>query len=76
MYYDVTTTTGTYVEQGANLIYDTNFRYKYSKDTDVYMSVANLLNKNYSENDYTTDKTYGRTLSPPRIITIGAKIGF
>ena len=76
MYTDITTSASTYYEQGANIVYDTNLRYKYSRETDMFMSIANLLNKNYSENDYTSDKTYGRTLSPPRVITIGAKVGF
>ena len=76
MYTDITTSASTYYEQGANIVYDTNLRYKYSKETDVFMSIANLLNKSYSENDYVVANQYNRTLSPPRVITIGAKVGF
>lgn len=76
MYTDITSSTSTYYEQGANIVYDTNLRYKYSRETDMFMSIANLLNKSYSENDYVVAQQYSRTLSPPRVITIGAKVGF
>jgi iron complex outermembrane receptor protein len=76
MYTDVTTTPNVYVEQGGNTIYSANVTFKYSKDADAYMNVVNLMNKYYSESDYTSDSPYKRTISPPRMVSVGARIRF
>jgi iron complex outermembrane receptor protein len=75
MYYDVNTAGGPY-EQGGNVIYDASASYAVSKATDLSLSVANLANKQYSENAYTSGQPYGITLSMPRIVNLGLKIKF
>ncbi len=69
-------TYGVSYEQGGMTIFDASAQYAVTKDTDLTFSVVNLLDKEYSENAYTHDQPWNRTLSSPRTFNVGVKVRF
>jgi outer membrane receptor protein involved in Fe transport len=55
---------------------DASMLYKFSKEVDLSASVINLLDTQYSENAYTYNQPWSRTLSMPRTLTLGLKMRF
>jgi len=73
---DTTSTPGTEYKQGANTVLDASVVYKLNKSMDFTASVVNLLDTEYSENAYTYNQPWSRTLSMPRTASIGVKVRF
>jgi iron complex outermembrane receptor protein len=71
-----TTKAGVAYKQGDITVWDASAQYKFNKDLDLSASVVNLLDTQYSENAYTHDQPYSRTLSMPRTLTLGLKMRF
>ena len=73
---DTTSTAGGEYKQGDVTVWDASMLYKFSKDVDLSASVVNLLDTQYSENAYTFNQPWSRTLSMPRTLTLGLKMRF
>ena len=73
---DSTTTVGTVYEQGGFTVFDVSVKYAWSKAVDLTASAINLLDKTYSENAYTYNQPWSRTLSQPRTLQLGLKARF
>jgi len=73
---DTTSTPGVEYKQGAITVWDASLLYKLSKKMDLSASVVNLLDTQYSENAYTYNQPWTRTLSMPRTLTVGMKVRF
>jgi iron complex outermembrane receptor protein len=73
---DTTSTPGVAYSQGDVTVWDASLRYQLSKQTDLSASVVNLLDTQYSENAYTYNQPWSRTLSMPRTLTVGIKMRF
>jgi iron complex outermembrane receptor protein len=73
---DTTSTAGVEYKQGDITVWDASLQYKFNKDLDLSASVVNLLDTQYSENAYTYNQPWNRTLSMPRTLTLGLKMRF
>lgn len=73
---DTTSTAGVEYKQGDVTVWDASMLYKFSKDVDLNASVVNLMDTQYSENAYTYNQPWNRTLSMPRTLTLGLKVRF
>ena len=73
---DTTSTAGVAYAQGDITVFDASMQYKFSKNLDLNASVVNLLDTQYSENAYTYNQPWARTLSMPRTLTVGMKMRF
>ena len=73
---DTTSTQNVQYGQGGSVIVNASLAYAWDKDLDLTASVVNLFNKEYSENSYTYNQPYNRTLSAPRLIYGGVKLRF
>ena len=71
---DTTSVTGTAFYQGSNTVLDASFNYRYSKQLDMWLRGANLLDRRYSENGYTYTQPFNRTLSAPRTLQLGLRL--
>lgn len=75
MLIDTTSPGGPY-GQGVNTVYNASATYALDKTMDLFASVVNLFNHQYSENSYTYNQPFNRTLSMPRAVTAGLKVRF
>lgn len=73
---DTTSTAGVEYKQGDVTVWDASVLYKFSKQLDLNASVVNLMDIQYSENAYTYNQPWSRTLSMPRTLTVGMKMRF
>jgi len=73
---DTTSTSGVAYTQGDITVFDASMQYKFNKNLDVSASVVNLLDTQYSENAYTYNQPWNKTLSMPRTLTLGMKLRF
>jgi iron complex outermembrane receptor protein len=73
---DTTSTPGVEYKQGDITVWDASTQYALSKSVDLSASVVNLLDTQYSENAYTYNQPWNRTLSMPRTLTLGLKMRF
>jgi iron complex outermembrane receptor protein len=62
--------------QGSNTIVNASVSYAWSPSLDVFANVVNLFDREYSENAYTWNQPYNRTLSQPRALNTGVKLRF
>ena len=62
--------------QGSNTVVNASASYAWSKSADVFASVVNLFDRRYSENAYTYNQPYNRTLSQPRALNAGVRLRF
>jgi outer membrane receptor protein involved in Fe transport len=62
--------------QGSNTIVNASVSYAWSPSLDVFANVVNLFDQEYSENAYTWNQPYNRTLSQPRALNTGVKLRF
>jgi iron complex outermembrane receptor protein len=62
--------------QGGNTVYNASASYAWDKTMDLFASVVNLFDRQYSENNYTYNQPFNRTLSMPRAINAGLKVRF
>ena len=62
--------------QGGVTVVNTSASYALNAQHELSVSVVNLFNREYSENSYTFNQPYSRTLSSPRAITLGLKVKF
>lgn len=62
--------------QGSNTIVNASASYAWSPSLDVFANVVNLFDREYSENAYTWNQPYNRTLSQPRALSAGVKLRF
>ena len=62
--------------QGDITVFDASMQYQFNKNLDLSASVVNLLDTQYSENAYTYNQPWNRTLSMPRTLTLGMKMRF
>jgi iron complex outermembrane receptor protein len=76
MFIDTTTVLGQYVRQGSVTVIDASAAYALGKDTDLTLSIQNLFNRAYSENAYTYNQPWNRTLSLPLTVFAGVKYRF
>jgi len=76
MPYDTTSVPGTTFVQGGFTVLNASATYAWSKQVDLTASVINLTNKEYSENAYTFNQPFNRTLSMPRTFTAGLRVRF
>jgi len=63
-------------QQGGNTVVNLSTSYAWDKNTDLFLSAVNLFNRSYSENSYTYNQPYNRTLSSPLAMTAGVKLRF
>jgi iron complex outermembrane receptor protein len=73
---DTTSTPGVEYKQGDITVWDASTQVALSKSVDLSASVVNLLDTQYSENAYTYNQPWSRTLSMPRTLTLGLKMRF
>lgn len=73
---DTTTTANTSYSQGGVTMFNVSARYAINKKIDVFATVVNLFDKQYSENGYSAGQDYNRTLSMPRTLNAGMKLRF
>ena len=73
---DTTSTPGTSYSQGGLTVFDASINYACSDALDLRASVVNLANREYSENAYTYNQPWSRTLSMPRTVSLGARFRF
>jgi iron complex outermembrane receptor protein len=73
---DTTSTPGVEYRQSAVAVWDASLVYPLRKGLDLSASVVNLFNAEYSENAYTFNQPWSRTLSMPRTISLGVKARF
>ncbi len=77
MLLDTTSNAGTMrFGQGSNTVVNASASYAWSKSTDIFASVVNLFDRRYSENAYTYNQPYNRTLSQPRALNAGVRLRF
>ncbi|MEI7535586.1 MAG: TonB-dependent receptor [Comamonadaceae bacterium] len=76
LFIDTTSTAGTTYEQGGTTVLDISAQLAVSKELDLSLSVANLFDREYSENAYAYNQPWSRTLSLPRTLTVGMKYRF
>ncbi|HNI82810.1 MAG TPA: TonB-dependent receptor, partial [Rhodocyclaceae bacterium] len=77
MYLDTTSNGATArLQQGAIPLVNASVRYAWDRRTDLFVSLVNLLDREYSENAYTINQPYNRTLSMPRTATAGVTLRF
>ncbi|RTL56858.1 MAG: TonB-dependent receptor [Rhodocyclaceae bacterium] len=62
--------------QGGNTVVNLSTSYRWDRDTDLFLSAVNLFDRAYSENSYTYNQPYNRTLSSPLALTAGVKFRF
>ena len=72
---DITSAGGPY-QQGDITVWDASTQVALSPSVDLSASVVNLLDTQYSENAYTYNQPWIRTLSMPRTPTLGLKMRF
>jgi iron complex outermembrane receptor protein len=63
-------------QQPAVAVWDASLVYQFRKNLDLTLSAVNLFNTEYSENAYTFNQPWSRTLSMPRTVSIGVKARF
>ena len=73
---DTTSTPGVAYTQGDITVFDASMQYQLDKNVALSASVVNLLDTTYSENAYTYNQPWNRTLSMPRTLTVGMKLRF
>lgn len=73
---DTTSTAGVAYTQGDITVFDASMQYKFAKNLDLSASVVNLFDTQYSENAYTFNQPWNKTLSMPRTLTVGMKLRF
>lgn len=76
MYTDVTTTQGVNYSQGSNTIYNLSANYALNDSIDIFTSVLNLFNREYSENAYAVTQPWTQTLSAPRTANLGFRFKY
>ncbi|HUN68517.1 MAG TPA: TonB-dependent receptor [Burkholderiales bacterium] len=76
MYIDTTSVANAYFQQGSAAVFNATATYALDRSTDVRLSIINLFDKAYSENAYTYNQPYNRTLSMPRTINVGLNARF
>ena len=77
MLLDTTSNAGTLrYGQGGNTVVNASASYAVNGSTDLFLSAVNLFNHRYSENSYTFNQPYNRTLSQPLSCSIGLKLRF
>jgi iron complex outermembrane receptor protein len=76
MLIDTTSVPNTVFGQGGNVIFNASASYAWSKAIEVSATVVNLFDRDYSENAYTYNQPYNRTLSMPRSFSAGVKVRF
>ena len=76
LFIDTTSTPGATYEQGSATVFDASAQYAVSKEADLSLSVANLWDKEYSENAYAYNQPWSRALSMPRTLNVGVKYRF
>lgn len=62
--------------QGGSSIVNVSASYALNAQHELSLSVVNLFNREYSENNYTFNQSYNRTLSSPQSIHVGLKVKF
>jgi iron complex outermembrane receptor protein len=73
---DTTSTAGAAYLQGPVAVWDGSVVYQLRKGLDLSASVANLFNTEYSENAYTYNQPWNRTLSLPRTLSVAMRARF
>jgi outer membrane receptor protein involved in Fe transport len=73
---DTTSTAGVQYQQPAVAVLDASLVYQLRKNLDLTLSAVNLFNTEYSENAYTFNQPWSRTLSMPRTVSVGVKARF
>ena len=73
---DTTSLANTVISQNGVTLVNASASYAWDKKTDIFASVVNLLNKEYSENSYNYNQPFNRTLSMPRTVNVGVKLRF
>ena len=76
MLIDTTSVANTVFGQGGNTVYNASATYAWDKSMDLFVSVVNLSDRQYSENNYTYNQPFNRVLSMPRAINAGLKARF
>lgn len=76
MFVDTTTVPGSYFSQGGATVFDASAAYAVSRDVELTAGVQNLFNKVYSENAYSYNQPWNRTLSLPLTAFVGVKVRF
>jgi iron complex outermembrane receptor protein len=73
---DTTSTAGVQYQQPVVAVWDASLVYQLRKNLDLTLSAVNLFNTEYSENAYTFNQPWSRTLSMPRTLSVGVKARF
>jgi outer membrane receptor protein involved in Fe transport len=73
---DTTSVAGTVFAQGGNMVYSASANYAWGRRTDIIAGVVNIANRLYSENGYTFNQPFNRTLSLPRTVNLAVKFRF
>lgn len=76
MFYDTTSVASTYFSQGGFTVFNASAAWSVTKAIELFGSVINLGNKQYSENAYTFNQPFNRTLSLPRALNAGVRVRF
>ena len=76
MLIDTTSVANTTFGQGGNTVYNASANYAWDKSLDLFASVVNLSDHQYSENNYTYNQPFNRVLSMPRTVNAGLKVRF
>jgi outer membrane receptor protein involved in Fe transport len=62
--------------QGSNTIVNASARYAWSKTMELFASVENLFNREYTESPYAFNQPFNQVLSMPRFVNAGVRVRF
>ena len=76
MLIDTTSVAGARFGQGGATVVNASASHAWDRRSEIFLSAVNLFDKRYSENGYKYDQPYNRTLSMPRSLVLGVRLGF
>lgn len=76
MMIDTTSTSGVRARQGGSSVVNVSANYAWDARTDLFINATNLFDRDYSENAYTYNQPYNRTLSSPLAMNAGVRFRF
>jgi iron complex outermembrane receptor protein len=76
MLLDTTSSSGIRFGQGGTTVWDASLDYQWKRNVSMFLRLNNLLDRRYSEDTYSVKQPYNQTLSPPRALSAGVRVGF
>ena len=76
MLLDTTSGSGVRFGQGGTTVWDATLNYQWKRNVSMFARINNVFDRRYSEGTYAVNQPYNQTLSPPRALSAGVRVGF